>query len=73
MEKKILDALKDEIVKMEVQVVVGETVLEAINKMSIPGANAEMYAQQKSLMEASNTLNKIVIAELKSKYQIKEG
>ena len=67
MEKKILDLLETEVDKLEVQIIVSETLIGIINNLKISGQEAEMYAQQKRIIESSHELNKLLIAELKNK------
>ena len=65
MRKEILDALKEEVLKMEVQKLIQKTTLDVINGMNIPGSQTEEYARNKQMIAASLELSTLTIASLK--------
>lgn len=72
MEKKLLENLKKEIDNMEVQMLIQKTMLEEIDKMTIPGSQSVEFAKQKSFLESTLQLNQLVIASLKDKIKKEE-
>ena len=64
MEKTILEELKSEVTKMKVQLIVQKTMVDVINNLQIPGAQAAQYAQQKGFLENSLELSKLTVANL---------
>ena len=68
MDNKIKDLLAQEVLKMEVNNVVQETIIQIMNKMQIPGEIAGQVDNQKKFIESTLQLNKLVIADLKEKY-----
>ena len=65
MDKKVLEELKQEVVRMEAQLVVQKVMINVINNMKISGEQAMQVAQQKAFAENSYELNKIAVADLK--------
>ena len=65
MEEKILNLLKAETDKMEAQLVIQEVMIDVVNNIQIPGAQAEYIAQQKQFLEGQFDLSKLTLEKLK--------
>ena len=67
MEEKILNQLKEEIIKLEVQCIILEETCKILEVVNIKGAQAEEYAKQKMMLESSININRLLVANLKDK------
>ncbi len=65
MDQEILGLLKEEVKKMEVQLIVQRVMIEVNKKVSVPGEQAAQHAQTLMYLESQHELNKLTIANLK--------
>jgi len=72
MEKRILDLLKEEVDRLEVQKIVMETTLKIMDGMKFPGAAMEQILEQKKMIESTSELNNVLIASLKERIKNEE-